>query len=103
MGYFCAPSGKVILFDLHLMAHPLVQGWADDFKVFSSARFPVLFEIAGAYALPPMFGPDGLAAVLDQAVRSSAPGRTSFTLEIHQVDGRLPWAQRRKSSATGVI
>ena len=37
-----------------------------------------------------MFGPDGLAAVLDQAVRSSAPPTRRSALEIHQVDGRLP-------------
>jgi hypothetical protein len=86
IGRVCA-IGKAVHLHLH-DGHPLVQGLADHFSFF--ARFPVPFEIAGAYALPPMFGPDGLAAVLDQAVRSSAPGRASFTLEIHQVDGRLP-------------
>jgi hypothetical protein len=85
IGRVCA-VGKVAHFHLH-DGHPLVQGLSDHFSFFT--RFPVPFEVAGAYALPPMFGPDGLAAVLDQAVRRSAPGQASFTLEIHQVDGRL--------------
>jgi hypothetical protein len=42
------------------------------------------------YALPPLFGAEGLAAVLDRAVRSSPSGNPSFTLEIHQVEGRSP-------------
>jgi hypothetical protein len=78
---------KPVHFHLH-DGHPLVQGLSDHFSFFS--RFPVLFEVAGAYALPPLFGPDGLAAVLDQAVQCSPAGNPSLTLEIHQVDGRLP-------------
>ena len=74
---------------LHLHdGHPLVPRNSDHYSFFS--RFPVPIEVAGVYALPPLFGPDGLAAVLDEAVRSSAPVNPSFTLEIHQVDGRLP-------------
>ena len=34
--------------------------------------------------------PVGLAAILDRALRSGSAGGPSFTLEIHQVDGRLP-------------
>jgi hypothetical protein len=79
--------GKPVHFHLH-DGHPLVPGLSDHFSFLT--RFPVPFEVAGAYALPPLFGPDGLAAVLAHAVGSSAPGRASFTLEIHQVDGRLP-------------
>ena len=79
--------GKVVHLHLH-DGHPLIQGLSDHFSFLT--RFPVAFEVAGAYALHPLFGPDGLATVLDQAARSSAPGRASFTLEIHQVDGRLP-------------
>ena len=86
IGRVCA-IGKVVHLHLH-DGHPLVQGLSDHFSFLT--RFPVPFEVAGAYALHPLFGPDGLAAVLDQAARSSAPGRASFTLEIHQVDGRLP-------------
>jgi hypothetical protein len=37
-----------------------------------------------------MFGPAGLAAILQQAVSRIAPDRVSLTLEIHQAEGRLP-------------
>jgi hypothetical protein len=82
-----AAIGKQLHFHLH-DGHPLVQGLADHFSFF--ARFPIPFEVDGAYALPPLFGPVGLAAVLDRAVRSSPAGSPSLTLEIHQVEGRLP-------------
>jgi hypothetical protein len=82
-----AAIGKPVHYHLH-DGHPLVQGLADHFSFFT--RFPVPFEIAGSYALPPLFGPTGLAAVLDRAVRSSPGAGPSFTLEIHQVEGRLP-------------
>jgi hypothetical protein len=78
--------GKPVHFHLH-DGHPLVPR-PDHFSFFS--RFPVPFEVAGVYALSPLFGPDGLAVVLDEAVRSCAPVDPSFSLEIHQVDGRLP-------------
>jgi hypothetical protein len=79
--------GKPVHFHLH-DGHPLVPRLPDHFSFFT--RFPVSFAVDGAYALPPLFGPDGLAAVLDEAVRSCAPLDPSFSLEIHQVDGRLP-------------
>jgi hypothetical protein len=78
--------GKPVHFHLH-DGHPLVAR-PDHFSFFT--RFPVPFEVDGTYALSPLFGPDGLAAVLDEAMRSCAPASPSFTLEIHQVDGRLP-------------
>jgi hypothetical protein len=79
--------GKPVHFHLH-DGHPLVSRQPDHFSFFT--RFPVSFEVGSAYALPPLFGPEGLAAVLDEAVRSCAPLDPSFSLEIHQVDGRLP-------------
>ena len=78
--------GKPVHFHLH-DGHPLLPR-PDHFSFFS--RLPVPFEVDGAYALSPLFGPPGLAAVLDEAIRSCAPASPSFTLEIHQVDGRLP-------------
>jgi hypothetical protein len=81
-----ARIGKPVHYHLH-DGHPLVRGLADHFSFFT--RFPVPFEISGAYALPSMFGPSGLAAVLEHAVRSSF-ATPSLTLEIHQVEGRLP-------------
>lgn len=82
-----AGIGKRVHYHLH-DGHPLVRGLADHFSFFT--RFPVPFEVAGVYALPPLFGPVGLAAVLDHAVRSSPAASASLTLEIHQVEGRLP-------------
>jgi hypothetical protein len=82
-----AGIGKRVHYHLH-DGHPLVRGLADHFSFFT--RFPVPFEVAGVYAVPPLFGPVGLAAVLDHAVRSSPAASASLTLEIHQVEGRLP-------------
>jgi hypothetical protein len=36
-----------------------------------------------------MYGPDGLAAIVS-AASGTCPDGVSFTLEIHQVEGRLP-------------
>jgi hypothetical protein len=79
--------GKRVHYHLH-DGHPLVRGLADHFSFLT--RFPVPFEVAGAYALPSLFGPAGLAAVLHHAVRSNPAASPSLTLEIHQVEGRLP-------------
>jgi hypothetical protein len=79
--------GKPMHFHLH-DGHPLVKGLSDHFSFL--ARFPVSFEVDGSYTLPPLFGPEGLAAVLDHAVQASSPEGPSFTLETHEGDGRLP-------------
>src|SRR5664279_3902205 len=81
--------GKPVHFHLH-DGHPLVPGLSDHFSFLT--RVPVPFPVAGRYALPSMFGPAGLADVLRTAVRACPPGSASFTLEIHQVEGRLPLA-----------
>ena len=39
-----------------------------------------------------MYGPAGLAAILSAATGACRPEAVSFTLEIHQVEGRLPLA-----------
>ena len=81
--------GKPVHFHLH-DGHPLVPGLSDHFSFLT--RVPVPFSVAGRYAVPSMFGPAGLADVLRTAVRACSPGSASFTLEIHQVEGRLPLA-----------
>lgn len=85
--YRIGAVGKPVHFHLH-DGHPLINGLSDHFSFFT--RFPVPFEVEGRYSLPALFGADGLAAVLDSAIRSGPFGSPSFTLEIHQVDGRLP-------------
>lgn len=82
-----AGMGKTVHFHLH-DAHPAVPGLPDHFGFLT--RFPVPFEHRGVRSLPPMFGPEGLAAVLRTADRTLGPERASLTLEIHQVRGRLP-------------
>jgi hypothetical protein len=39
-----------------------------------------------------MYGPSGLASVIAAATGACRPQAVSFTLEIHQVEGRLPLA-----------
>jgi hypothetical protein len=80
-------AGKPMHFHLH-DGHPLVEGLHDHFSFLT--RFPVSFEVDGRCALPPVFGPEGLADVLDRALRACPTRSPSFTLEIHNVDGRLP-------------
>lgn len=79
--------GRTVHFHLH-DAHPAVPGLADHFGFLT--RFPIRFEHRGRRSLPPMFGPEGLAAVLAAADRALGPDRLSLTLEIHQIEGRLP-------------
>lgn len=87
--------GKPVHFHLH-DGHPLVPGLSDHFSFLTWV--PVPFSVAGRYALPSMFGPPGMAEILRTAVRACASGAASFTLEIHQVEGRLPLA-----NATGLF
>jgi hypothetical protein len=81
------PLGKTVHVHLH-DGHPLVTGLADHFSFLS--RLPVPFAVHGRRSLDPLYGPDGLAELLRGTVEACAPGRASFTLEIHQVEGRLP-------------
>lgn len=74
---------------LHLHdGHLLVPGLADHFSFLT--RIPVPFEVAGRRSVDPLYGPTGLAAVLRCGQDAFPAGMLSATLEIHQVDGRLP-------------
>jgi hypothetical protein len=79
--------GKRLHFHLH-DAHPLIPGLADHFSFL--LRLPIPFTYQGRRSLSMMYGPHGLAAVLTAAIEASALQQVSFTLEIHQVEGRLP-------------
>jgi hypothetical protein len=37
-----------------------------------------------------MYGPGGLASIVSAALEACPPQGVSFTLEVHQVEGRLP-------------
>ena len=79
--------GKHLHFHLH-DGHPLAGSLADHFSFLT--RLPVLFGYRGRSSLPMMYGPAGLAAIAAAATDGCDVGLLSFTLEIHQVDGRLP-------------
>jgi hypothetical protein len=79
--------GKNVHFHLH-DGHPLVGGLADHFTFLM--RLPVPFSHAGRQSLATMYGPAGLTAIAAAATAAIGLDRVSFTLEIHQVEGRLP-------------
>lgn len=69
--------------------HPLIPGLSDHFGFQN--RLPIPFLHRGLRSLDPFYGVSGLAAIL-RAMQAFAPGQVSLTLEIHQVDARLPLA-----------
>jgi hypothetical protein len=79
--------GKHLHFHLH-DAHPLIEGLADHFTFLM--RLPIPFSHEGRQSLAMMYGPAGLAAVVEAATDACGLDLLSFTLEIHQVEGRLP-------------
>ncbi len=79
--------GKHLHFHLH-DGHPLVGGLSDHFTFLM--RLPIPFEFQGRQSLATMYGPTGLAAIVATAIETCGLDRLSFTLEIHQVEGRLP-------------
>jgi hypothetical protein len=81
--------GKHVHFHLH-DGHPLIPGLADHFSFL--ARLPIPFSYQGRESLTMMYGPGGLASIASAAIGACPPQAVSFTLEIHQVEGRLPLA-----------
>jgi hypothetical protein len=81
--------GKPVHFHLH-DGHPLIPGLRDHFSFLT--RLPIPFSYEGRRSLSTMYGPAGLASIVSTAVESCAPQEVSFTIEVHQVEGRLPLA-----------
>ena len=81
--------GKPVHFHLH-DGHPLIPGLADHFSFLT--RLPIPFSYQGRQSLSMMYGPGGLASIVSGAIEACRPRGVSFTLEIHQVEGRLPLA-----------
>jgi hypothetical protein len=79
--------GKHLHFHLH-DGHPLVPGLPDHFTFLT--RLPIPFSHQGRSSLDMMYGPAGLAQIVASATEACGLDRVSFTLEIHQVEGRLP-------------
>src|ERR1035437_4702165 len=68
--------------------HPLLRGRPDHFPLLT--RLPIPFTHEGRQPLAMLYGPAGLAAIVAAATQACGLDRLSFTLEIHQVEGRLP-------------
>jgi hypothetical protein len=81
--------GKHVHFHLH-DGHPLVPGLRDHFSFLTRLPIPVSYQ--GCRSLDMMYGPGGLASIVSAAAGACPPRGVSFTLEIHQVEGRLPLA-----------
>ncbi len=81
--------GKHLHFHLH-DGHPLIPGLSDHFSFLT--QLPIPFSYQGRRSLSTMYGPSGLAAIVSTAVEAAPPQAVSFTLEIHQAEGRLPLA-----------
>lgn len=81
--------GKPVHFHLH-DGHPLIPGLRDHFSFLT--RLPIPFSHEGRRSLSTMYGPAGLASIVSTAVEACAPQGASFTIEVHQVEGRLPLA-----------
>ena len=81
--------GKPVHFHLH-DGHPLIPGLRDHFSFLT--RLPIPFSYEGRRSLSTMYGPAGLASIVSTAVEACAPQGVSFTIEVHQVEGRLPLA-----------
>ena len=81
--------GKHVHFHLH-DGHPLVPGLRDHFSFLT--RLPISFSYQGRRSLSMMYGPGGLDSIVSTAIDACPPQGVSCTLEIHQVEGRLPLA-----------
>ena len=81
--------GAPLHFHLH-DGHPLVPGLSDHFSFLM--RLPIPFDHEGRRSLTPMYGPPGLSRIVRTAIDACGADRVSFTLEIHQAEGRLPLA-----------
>jgi hypothetical protein len=83
--------GKPVHFHLH-DAHPLstfsIFGVSDHLSFLG--RIPLRFRYRDREWAPLMYGPEGLARIVGQAVESIGRERASFTLEIHPTSGRSP-------------
>jgi hypothetical protein len=81
--------GKPIHFHLH-DGHPLVRGLSDHFSFLT--QLPIPFSYNGRRSLSMMYGPGGLTSIVSAAIEACRPRGVSFTIEVHQVEGRLPLA-----------
>ena len=69
--------------------HPLIGGLSDHFGFQNRLAIPFIHR--GTRSLDPLYGVTGLEAIL-AATQTFEPDQVSLTLEIHQVEARLPLA-----------
>lgn len=81
-------QGTPAHFHLH-DGHPLIRGLSDHFGFQNRLAIPFIYH--GVRSLAPLYGITGLTAIL-AATQGFEPEQVSLTLEIHQVDARLPLA-----------
>ena len=81
-------QGTPTHFHLH-DGHPLIRGLSDHFGFQNRLTIPFIHN--GVRSLDPLFGVSGLRTIL-AATQAFDAGQASLTLEIHQVDARLPLA-----------
>src|SRR5271169_3483314 len=79
--------GKHVHFHLH-DGHPLVPGLRDHFSFLT--LLPIPFSYQGRRSLNMMYGPGGLASIVSTAIDACPPQGLSYTIEVNQVEGRLP-------------
>ena len=82
-----AEFGATVHYHLH-DGHPLIPGLPDHRSFLY--RLPIPFVHDGRCSLAPLYGPAGLAQILHAAVQAGGAHPPSFTLEVHQAQGRLP-------------
>ncbi|MGH3777947.1 MAG: hypothetical protein ACRDRR_19810 [Pseudonocardiaceae bacterium] len=82
-----AEFGATVHYHLH-DGHPLIPELSDHRSFLY--RLPIPFAHDGRYSLDPLYGPAGLARILHAAVQAGGVHPPSFTLEVHQAEGRLP-------------
>jgi len=93
-------QGKAVHFHLH-DGHPLIRGLSDHFGFL--LRVPLPFDqgdddpgvdpgvdAARRSSLDPLYGVTGLQRIVATVHRTLGPSSASFTLEIHEHQGRLP-------------
>jgi len=82
---------KHIHFHLH-DGHPASTfspyGVSDHLSFFT--EIPLPFEHEGRRKLPTLFGPEGARRIIATALETLGPRQCSFTLEIHEQEGRRP-------------
>jgi hypothetical protein len=83
--------GKPLHFHLH-DAHPLstFSPYGVSNHLSFLLRIPIPFAYEGKSSLGLMYGPTGLFEIISESIQMLGAGRLSYTLEIHDADGRLP-------------